>query len=131
MKSAESKPANKAEMLSSELQLIKKTLLEQKSEILNKSQDFKKNQISSVKAADEVDAVVQNLQDNLVIQLHERDQMSLLLIDKALSKFSSGTYGQCEGCEDEIGMKRLQARPLACLCIACMEEQESPRNLLQ
>lgn len=107
-----------------ELAFIKKALLMQKSEILNKHQEFKSLQISSAKAADEVDSVVQNLQDNLNIQLHERDRHSLLLIDNALSKFSSGTYGYCESCEDLIALGRLKARPLATLCLSCMEDNE-------
>lgn len=119
-----------------ELDFIKKSLLVQKSEILNKHQEFKSMQTTTAKAADEVDAVVQNLQDNLNIQLHERDRHSLLLIDKALSKFDSHTYGQCESCDDLIDLRRLKARPLATLCIACMEENEnsskdSGRNILQ
>lgn len=108
-----------------ELDFIKKSLLVQKSEILNKHQEFKSLQTASAKAADEVDAVVQNLQDNLNIQLHERDHVSLLLIDKALSKFSSGTYGLCESCEEMIDLRRLKARPLATLCISCMEDSEN------
>ncbi|MEQ1721800.1 MAG: TraR/DksA C4-type zinc finger protein [Pseudobdellovibrio sp.] len=119
-----------------ELDCIKKSLLIQKSEILNKHQEFKSLQTTSAKAADEVDAVVQNLQDNLNIQLHERDRHSLLLIDKALSKFATGNYGKCESCEDHIELRRLKARPLAALCIACMEENENTskttgRNILQ
>ncbi len=119
-------------VLSSELDHIKKSLLIQKSEILNKDLEFKMMQTASTKASDEADAVVQDLQDNLNIQLHERDRMSLLLIDKALSKFTSGTYGQCEGCEDQIDVRRLKARPLATLCITCMEDQAAPgKNLFQ
>lgn len=107
-----------------ELEFIRKSLLIQKSEILNKHQEFKIQQTSSAKAADEVDAVVQNLQDNLNIQLHERDHVSLILIDKALAKFATGTYGQCESCEEMIDLRRLKARPLATLCISCMEDNE-------
>lgn len=115
-----------------ELILIKKSLLEQKSEILNKSQEFKNLQTISSKAADEVDAVVQNLQDNLNIQLHERDRHSLILIERALSKFSNESYGICESCDDTINLKRLKARPLATRCISCEEDQEtSNRNLIQ
>lgn len=132
MKSAESN----ADFMTEELNLIRKSLLIQKSEILNKHQEFKTMQTSSAKAADEADAVVQNLQDNLNIQLHERDRHSLLLIDKALSKFSAGSFGRCESCEDQIDLRRLKARPLATLCIACMEENESAtssagKNILQ
>ena len=89
-------------MLETELDLIKRSLLIQKSEILNKSHEFKKSQITAEKAADEADAVVQNLQDNLTIQQYERDRRSLVLIDKALSKFVNNTYGLCECCEDQI-----------------------------
>jgi len=128
MKSAE----KEISLQSLELDLIKKSLLVQKSEILNKHLEFKNMQTSSSKAADEADAVVQNLQDNLNIQLHERDRLSLILIDKALSKFTSATYGQCEACEELIDVRRLKARPLATLCISCMEDQESTGgNLFQ
>jgi DnaK suppressor protein len=126
MKSAESDSS----LQNSELDFIKKSLLVQKSEILNKHQEFKSMQTSSAKPADEVDAVVQNLQDNLNIQLHERDRHSLLLIDKALSKFALGSYGLCESCEDHIDLRRLKARPLATLCISCMEDQETPNKTI-
>ncbi len=119
-----------------ELDVIKKSLLIQKSEILNKHQEFKSLQTTATQAADEADAVVQNLQDNLNIQLHERDRHALLLIDKALSKFSTKTYGRCECCDDLIDLRRLKARPLATLCIVCMEDNENNakapgRNILQ
>lgn len=129
------KSAENDSVLTSEFDLIKKSLLMQKSDILNKHKEFKSLQTASSKAADEADAVVQNLQDNLNIQLHERDRHSLILIDKALSKFSDGSFGHCEACEEMISLRRLQARPLATLCIACMEENESAnssgRNILQ
>ncbi len=126
MKNAEKNGA----IQSLELDLIKKSLLMQKSEILNKHLEFKNMQTASSKAADEADAVVQDLQDNLNIQLHERDRLSLILIDKALSKFADGTYGQCETCEEQIDVRRLKARPLATLCISCMEDHESPGHQL-
>ncbi len=119
------KLAPKKSAATTEFDFIKKSLLVQKSEILNKHQEFRSLQTDSAKAADEVDAVVQNLQDNLNIQLHERDRHSLLLIDKALSKFSLETYGQCENCAERIELRRLKARPLAALCISCMEDNEN------
>lgn len=105
-------------------QIIRESLLQQKSEILNRNSQFKAEQTEFAKFADEADQTVQELQNNVSIQLHERERKSLLLIEKTLSKFSDGTYGQCEGCGDQIGLKRLQARPMASLCIACMEELE-------
>ena len=115
-----------------ELEAIKHSLLQQKSEILNKSFEFKSQQTELLKTSDEADAVAQELESNLSIQLHERDRHSLVLIDRALSKFSTSTYGECESCSETIDLRRLKARPLATLCISCMEDQESPsRNLIQ
>ncbi len=115
-----------------ELSYIKKSLLEQKSEILNKHQEFKNQQTVTAKPADEVDAVVQNLQDNLNIQLHERDRHSLILIDRALSKFTTQSYGVCEACDDTISLKRLKARPLATRCLSCEEDKETTsKNFIQ
>jgi len=122
----------KTENIGTELEIIKQSLLMQKSEILNKNFEFKSQQATLAKASDEADAVSQELASNLSIQLHERDRHSLLMIDKALSKFANETYGICEECEEAIDMRRLKARPLAALCIACMEDQESAqKNVLQ
>ena len=43
---------------------------------------------------------------------------------QALQKIARGVYGDCEGCGEEIGLKRLEARPVAELCIDCKAEQE-------
>lgn len=108
-----------------DFEIIRKSLLLQKSEILNRDNDFKRSQESIARYADEADQTAQELQNNVSIQLHERERMSLLLIEKTLSKFNDGTYGNCESCGDFIGANRLQARPLAALCISCMEEIEN------
>ena len=111
-----------------DFEIIRKSLLLQKSEILNRDNDFKKSQESIARYADEADQTAQELQNNVSIQLHERERMSLLLIEKTLSKFIEGTYGSCESCGDFIGAHRLQARPLAALCISCMEEIENSNS---
>ena len=45
-------------------------------------------------------------------------------INAALEKIEQGVYGECENCGEEIGLKRLEARPVAELCIDCKAEQE-------
>jgi DnaK suppressor protein len=122
---ANSKDDSSDELNAFELDLIKENLLFQKSEILNRDFEFKISQTTIEKCPDEADSTVQELNNNVSIQLHERERKSLFLIDKALSKFAENTYGQCESCSDQIGIKRLQARPLANFCISCMEESEN------
>ena len=118
-------------MIMTELALIKENLLFQKSEILNRDQEFKAAQTTIEKCSDDADSTVQELNNNVSIHLHERERKSLYSIEKTLSKFAENSYGMCELCNDDIGLKRLKARPLAVLCIGCMEESEnSIRNNL-
>lgn len=114
-----------------ELNYFKAFLLDQKSSILNKTNEFRSQQIHSQGCiSDEAEAASQDLSINLSIHLHERDRNSLYAIEKALSKIADGTFGKCECCSDVIEVKRLKARPFASLCIQCMEDQEDPRNFL-
>jgi DnaK suppressor protein len=69
---------------------------------------------------------------NFYIRLKEREQKLIKKIDAALDQIENGTFGICEGCGKEIGLKRLKARPVATLCIKCKteaEKEEKARNL--
>jgi DnaK suppressor protein len=57
-------------------------------------------------------------------RLRAREATLLQKIDHALEKIAEGTFGVCEGCGEKIGVKRLEARPVAELCIDCKVEQE-------
>lgn len=118
-------------MKQADLLNFKTFLLNQKSAILNKTEEFMTTQLANgEQSADDAEVVSNELSMNMSIQLHERDRAVLFQIEKALGKIESGTYGQCESCSDEIQPKRLQARPFASLCIDCMEENEDPRRFL-
>ena len=45
-------------------------------------------------------------------------------IDQALQRVDDGLYGYCEDTGDPIGIKRLEARPIATLCIEAQERHE-------
>ena len=57
-------------------------------------------------------------------RLRERERGLAAKIEQALQKIEQGVYGECESCGEEIGLKRLEARPVAELCIDCKAEQE-------
>jgi DnaK suppressor protein len=61
---------------------------------------------------------------NFLLRIRDRERKLIQKIDACLQKIKDGTYGLCEGCGEEIGHKRLDARPVAGLCIACKTEQE-------
>jgi len=66
---------------------------------------------------------------NFHLRMKERDRNMLLKIERTLEKIEEGTFGICEECGREIGDKRLEARPVAPLCIDCKTEQEEREKL--
>ena len=56
--------------------------------------------------------------------IRDREIFKLRRIDQALERVQDGTYGHCEECDDEIGMKRLENQPWSELCIVHAEEKE-------
>ena len=73
---------------------------------------------------DEIDTASSEVNLQFTGRLREREQGLLSKIDAALRKIEDGTFGQCTNCGEEIGVKRLNARPVAELCIECKAEQE-------
>ena len=64
----------------------------------------------------------------LEFAIDERETSELAMIDAALARIESGTYGECTGCGCAIPEPRLQASLDAPRCIACQEtfEQQQP-----
>jgi DnaK suppressor protein len=60
-------------------------------------------------------------ESDMALELRNRDRERKLIkkIDETIAKIDSGDYGYCESCGVEIGLKRLEARPTATLCIDC------------
>lgn len=46
-------------------------------------------------------------------------------IEHALERIDNGTYGICEGCQQEIPAARLEAKPSVSLCLTCQEKHEA------
>jgi DnaK suppressor protein len=61
---------------------------------------------------------------NFELRIRERERKLLPKIEAALERINDGSFGQCEGCGCEIGLKRLEARPVTALCIDCKTLQE-------
>jgi DnaK suppressor protein len=65
-------------------------------------------------------------ESDIALELRNRDRERKLIkkIDESIGRIESGEYGYCESCGVEIGLKRLEARPTATLCIDCKELEE-------
>ena len=73
---------------------------------------------------DEVDQASSEYMQAFSFRLRGRERFLMNKIEHALKKISEGEYGLCEECEEQISLKRLEARPEAQLCIQCKEAQE-------
>jgi DnaK suppressor protein len=69
--------------------------------------------------ADPNDRASQETDMTLELRNRDRERKLIKKIDETLRNIDGGEYGYCEGCGIEIGLKRLEARPTATLCIDC------------
>ncbi|HET97434.1 MAG TPA: RNA polymerase-binding protein DksA [Desulfurivibrio alkaliphilus] len=59
------------------------------------------------------------------LRIRDRERKLLAKIKEAIERLEQDTYGICEACGDDISLKRLEARPVTTLCIACKTKQET------
>jgi DnaK suppressor protein len=74
--------------------------------------------------ADPADRATQEEEFSLELRTRDRERKLIKKIDEALNLIETEEYGYCEACGVEIGLRRLEARPTATLCIDCKTLQE-------
>ena len=70
------------------------------------------------------DRATQESEFGLELRTRDRERKLLRKIDSALSRIDDGSYGFCDETGEEIGLKRLEARPVATLCLEAQERRE-------
>jgi DnaK suppressor protein len=70
------------------------------------------------------DRATQESEFGLELRTRDRERKLLKKIDQALARIDEGAYGFCEETGEEIGLKRLEARPVATLCVEAQERRE-------
>ncbi|CAL4320342.1 RNA polymerase-binding transcription factor DksA [Buchnera aphidicola (Chaitophorus populicola)] len=73
---------------------------------------------------DPIDRAVQEEEFNLELRNRDRENKLIKKINRTLKKIESKEFGYCSSCGVEIGIKRLEARPTANLCIDCKTLEE-------
>jgi len=115
-----------------ELEKFRKLLNAQRNELAGKAKRAASGDIhlDPDDFPDEIDTASSEANLAFMGRLRERERGLLKKIEDALGKIDQGVYGRCQSCGEEIGLKRLEARPVAELCIDCKGEQEKiERNL--
>ena len=103
-----------------------KTILVKWKELLMKEADKTMEHMKndSTKLADPNDAATQEEEFRLELRTRDRERKLIVKIDQALQRVDDGFYGFCEDTGEPIGIKRLEARPIATLCIEAQERHE-------
>jgi len=70
------------------------------------------------------DRATQESEFGLELRTRDRERKLLRKIDSALIRIDEGSYGFCDETGEEIGLKRLEARPVATLCLEAQERRE-------
>ncbi len=108
-----------------QVEYFRQKLLSWKADIIDQTKETVNHlQDENVSHPDPADTAVATADRQLELRTRDRLRKLLKKVDKALRKIEDGTYGYCEETEDPIGIKRLDARPIATLSIEAQEMHE-------
>ena len=80
---------------------------------------------------DPLDRASQEEEFALELRTRDRERKLIKKIEKNLAKIDKDEFGYCEQCGEEIGIKRLEARPTADLCVDCKALAEIKEKQLE
>lgn len=123
---AEYVPSDKEEYMSPKQQeYFRRKLVDWKQELIKEAQEtlnhLKTDRLNEPDMTDRAAAETET-----AFELRTRDRYRKLInkIDKSLERIEKGDYGYCEDTGEPIGLRRLEARPIANLCIEAQEKHE-------
>ncbi|MDU0353691.1 RNA polymerase-binding protein DksA [Paraglaciecola aquimarina] len=80
---------------------------------------------------DPVDRAAQEEEFSLELRTRDRERKLIKKIEKTLKRIDEDDFGFCDACGIEIGVRRLEARPTADMCIDCKTMAEIKEKQLQ
>lgn len=95
------------------LEAWKRELMEEVDRTVHHMQD------ESANLPDPNDRATQEEEFSLELRTRDRERKLIKKIDKTIDRIDKDDYGFCDDCGVEIGIRRLEARPTATLCIDC------------
>ena len=108
-----------------ELEHFRTILSQQLAELLGHGQETVSEMLEEkVVFADPTDRALFESNRNFTLRIRDRERKLISKIKEALERIDSGEFGICEECEEEIPFKRMEARPVTTLCVACKTKAE-------
>ncbi|WP_376694583.1 RNA polymerase-binding protein DksA [Wenzhouxiangella sp. EGI_FJ10409] len=120
------KPSEDEEYMCQEhLEYFRRMLLQWREDLIQESQETINNLRGEVRdVGDEAERASRETENSLELRTRDRYRKLLNKIDQALARVDEGAYGYCEETGEEIGLARLEARPIATLCLDAQERWE-------
>ena len=118
--------ANKSKhyLTDEQLEYFRCKLLNWRAELLSESERVQELLKSQEVEPDVIDSACSLANQTIELRTKDRARKLIHKIDMALERIENGTYGYCEETGEPIGVKRLEARPIATLCIEAQEQHE-------
>tara|TARA_B100001123_G_scaffold41438_1_gene42575 strand:+ start:389 stop:805 length:417 start_codon:yes stop_codon:yes gene_type:complete len=122
---------NEKYMCAKHLAYFKQKLLDWKKDLKRSSNEalYNSSMDDNSTSADIVDQASSYTEKNVEMRAINRQIKLISKIDAALKRIENGTYGFCDETGDQIGLKRLMARPVATLSIAAQERHEKEEKV--
>jgi DnaK suppressor protein len=106
-------------------EFFRQKLLRWRAELLRESSETLEHlQQETVSEADLADRAATETDRFTELRTRDRERKLIAKIDSALRRIEDGTYGYCEDTGEPIGVKRLEARPIATLSLEAQERHE-------
>ncbi len=120
------KPSEKEEYMSpKQLEYFRQKLLTWRADLVEESRETISNLREEVRdVGDEAERATRETENSLELRTRDRYRKLIKKIDQALARVDEGEYGYCEETGEEIGLARLEARPIATLCLDAQERWE-------
>lgn len=116
---------NESYMNPKQLEYFQQKLLDWRTSLVKESADTLNNlQAEPLDDNDLVDRAVHEADMSRELRTRDRERKLIAKIDSALLRIKEGTYGYCEKTNEPIGIKRLEARPIATLTLEAQELHE-------
>jgi len=120
------RPTEKEEYMSAkQLEYFRQKLVTWRDELIEESRETISNLREEVRdVGDEAERATRETENSLELRTRDRYRKLIRKIEQALARVEDGTYGYCEETGEEIGLARLEARPIATLCLDAQERWE-------
>ena len=126
------KPTQKEKFMNAKMKEYFRQKLESwKNELLKESSQTLNNlQTENEAKPDVTDRASEEIDRTFELRTRDRERKLINKIDAALRRIEDGTYGYCEETGEPIGLKRLEARPVATLSLEAQEMHEKAEKRL-